>query len=88
MFLVLRYFLLFVEITCGLLLIGIILMQRSKGQGAGTAFGGGMGESLFGSRAGNVLTKMTVVLTIIFLIYLRISPLSLNIGNMKKNGDC
>jgi len=31
-------------------------------------FGGGMGESLFGSRAGNVLTRMTVMLAVVFMV--------------------
>jgi hypothetical protein len=34
----------------------------------GLAFGAGMGETLFGSQVGNVLTKITVVLSVIFLI--------------------
>jgi len=65
---ILRYLLVFVEVVCGLLLIGVILLQRTKGQGVGLAFGSGMGESLFGSRVGNVLTKTTVVLGIVFLV--------------------
>ena len=64
----LRSFLILVEVICSVLLIGLILMQRSKSEGLGTAFGGGMGESLFGSRAGNVLSKMTVILGIVFLV--------------------
>jgi len=32
------------------------------------AFGSGMGESLFGSQVGNVLTRSTVVLAIVFLV--------------------
>ena len=40
------------------LLIGLILIQRSKNEGmGGLAMGAGMGEALFGSRAGNVLTR-------------------------------
>ena len=35
--------------------------------GPGLAFGAGAGESLFGARAGNVLSKATVVLGIVFL---------------------
>lgn len=61
------YILIIIEVICCLLLIGVILLQQSKSQGLGMAFGGGMGESLFGSRAGNVLTKITIVLTIVFL---------------------
>ena len=58
------------EGLCGILLVAIILLQKSKGQGAaaGLAFGAGMGESLFGAQATNILQKITVVLTTIFLV--------------------
>ena len=56
-----------IEVVCCLLLIGIILLQKSKSEGLGLAFGAGAGESLFGARAGNVLSKATVVLGIVFL---------------------
>lgn len=56
-----------IEALVSLLLIGIILLQKSKSEGLGMAFGAGMGESLFGARAGNVLTKATIVLGVIFL---------------------
>ena len=56
------------EVIVCLLLIGVILMQRSKGEGAvGLGFGGGMGEAIFGAQMGNVLTRATVVLGFIFL---------------------
>lgn len=64
---ILRYILIVVEVLCCLMLIGVILLQQSKSQGMGLAFGGGMSESLFGSRAGNVLTKFTVILALVFL---------------------
>jgi len=59
---------LIVEVLSAFLLIVVILAQKSKDQGLGMAFGGGMGESLFGSRAGNVLTRMTVVLAVVFML--------------------
>jgi len=64
---ILRYIFILVEILCCLLLIGVILLQQAKSQGMGVAFGGGMSETLFGSRAGNILTKTTIVLAVIFL---------------------
>ncbi|MGD9873450.1 MAG: preprotein translocase subunit SecG [Kiritimatiellia bacterium] len=64
---IIRAMLLAVEGLSCLLLIGLILLQKSKGGGLGGAFGGGMGETLFGSRAGNVLTKGTIILGIIFM---------------------
>lgn len=60
--------LLIVEVVTAFLLIVVILAQKSKDQGLGMAFGSGMGESLFGSRAGNVLTRMTITLAIVFMI--------------------
>jgi preprotein translocase subunit SecG len=56
-----------VEVICCLLLIGLILLQKSKSEGLGMAFGAGAGESLFGARAGNVLSKATVILGIVFM---------------------
>ncbi len=63
----LKSLLVVVEVICCLLLIGLVLLQKSKSEGLGMAFGAGAGESLFGARAGNVLSKATVVLGIIFM---------------------
>ena len=43
-----------------LFLIGIILIQRGKGGGLAGAFGGMGGSSAFGTKAGDVFTKITV----------------------------
>ena len=59
--------LIFIEIVSALLLVGFILLQKTKDEGLGLACGAGVGETLFGSRAGNVLTKITVGLAIVFL---------------------
>lgn len=64
---IIRFILIAVEIVSCLMLIGVILLQQSKGGGMGTAFGGGMSETIFGSRAGNILTKVTITLAIVFL---------------------
>ena len=56
------------EVRVCLLLIGVILLQRSKGSGAGVSFGGGAAEAVFGAQMGNVLTKSTVILAIVFLV--------------------
>jgi len=65
---ILRYILIIVEVICSLMLIGLVLLQKTKSEGLGMAFGSGMGETLFGSRAGNVLSKATVALAIIFML--------------------
>jgi len=65
---ILTYICLTVQVLCCVLLLGVILIQRTKSQGMGLAFGAGMGESLFGSQVGNVLTKLTVTLGVVFLV--------------------
>ncbi len=68
-----------------LLLIGVILLQRSKGSGVGMSFGGGAGEAIFGAQMGNVLTKVTVILAGIFLFNTII--LSLLVARSGSGGD-
>lgn len=63
----LKALLIVVEVLSCLLLIGLILLQRSKSEGLGLAFGAGAGEALFGARAGNVLSKATVILGVVFM---------------------
>ncbi len=63
----LKALLIVVLTLCCLLLIGLILLQKSKSEGLGLAFGAGAGESLFGARAGNVLSKATVTLGVVFM---------------------
>ncbi len=63
-----RYLLVLIEALVSVMLIGVILIQRTKSQGLGMALGGQMGEALFGARMGNVLTRVTVILGIVFLV--------------------
>lgn len=56
------------EIIICFLMSGVILLQKPKDGGLGVSFGGGMGESLFGAQMGNVLTKVTVGLAVMFLL--------------------
>ena len=62
------YILLVLEVIVCFMLLAVILVQRSKSQGAGMAFGAGMGETMFGSQVGNILTRSTVILGITFLV--------------------
>ncbi len=64
---IVQFILVAIEVITALLLIIIILMQRAKNEGLGLAFGSGMGEALFGSRAGNILTKLTIILAVVFM---------------------
>ena len=61
-------------------LIMIVLIQSGKGGGMGGLFGGSGSQSLFGSTAGNVLTRITTVSAVIFLVG------SLGIGYMASKG--
>ncbi len=56
-----------VEVIVAILLIGIILLQPSKSGGGLGSVGGGVTEQVFGATAGNVLTKITVWLSAIFM---------------------
>ena len=58
-------FLQFVLVIVCILLVGVILLQRNKGAGAGVTFGGG--EAVFGADMGNVLTRSTIVLGFLFV---------------------
>lgn len=55
----------FVLVIVCILLVCVILLQRNKGAGAGVTFGGG--EAVFGADMGNVLTRSTIVLGVLFL---------------------
>jgi preprotein translocase subunit SecG len=50
-----------IVLLTGLILIGIILIQRGKGGGLAGAFGGVGGSSPFGSRAGDLFTRITLI---------------------------
>lgn len=51
-----------------ILLIIVVLMQDDQGEGLGGIFGGGSSSTPFGSSSGNVLTKITGILGVIFIV--------------------
>jgi preprotein translocase subunit SecG len=53
-------------VISAILLIGIVLLQDEQGDGMGGIFGGGSGTA-FGSRSGNILTRITSILAVVFL---------------------
>ena len=59
-----------VIVLLSLFLIGIILIQRGKGGGLAGAFGGVGGSRAFGTKAGDVFTKITVGLAIGWILLL------------------
>jgi len=71
----------------GLLLIFIVLLQRGRGGGLAGALGGMGGTSAFGTRAGDVFTKITIGLAIIWTIAAAGNVYALRItGNKYKGG--
>lgn len=54
------------------LLIGLILIQRGKGGGLAGAFGGVGGSSAFGSRAGDLFTRITLGFAAVWLLLIMI----------------
>ena len=62
------YAIMAVFVVCSILLVLVVLMQRPRSEGLGTAFGGGVTDTVFGAQTSDVLTKMTVWLGGIFFI--------------------
>jgi len=49
-------------------LVVIVLLQSGKGEGLAGMLGGGGGQAIFGARAGDVLSRTTTVLAIVFMV--------------------
>jgi preprotein translocase subunit SecG len=52
----------------GAFLMIVILLQRGRGGGLAGAFGGMGGQSAFGTKAGDVFTRITIVIAILWVI--------------------
>lgn len=50
------------------LLVVVVLLQRGRGGGLAGAFGGAGGQSAFGTKAGDVFTRITVVMAIVWVM--------------------
>lgn len=57
-----------VFVLCSMTLILVVLIQKGKGGGLSSAFGGGMASGILGSKTGDFLTWFTIVLVGIFLM--------------------
>jgi preprotein translocase subunit SecG len=57
-----------VVLLLSLFLILLVLIQRGKGGGLAGAFGGVGGSSAFGSRAGDLFTKITIGVAAVWLV--------------------
>ncbi len=54
-------------IICSVVLILVVLVQKGRGGGLSAALGGGMASGILGSKTGDFLTWLTIVLVGIFL---------------------
>ncbi len=60
-------FLTVVHLLVAALMVVLVLMQKSKDQGVGAAFGGGMTDTMFGAGTTSALVRMTIWCACIFL---------------------
>lgn len=72
--------------ACGVLLIFIILLQRGRGGGLAGALGGAGGQSAFGTKAGDVFTKITVGLAMVWVLFAVINIYAMGSGSTKFKG--
>lgn len=72
------YFLMTLLGFSGLFLIGLVLLQRGRGGGLAGAFGGMGGQSAFGTKAGDVFTKITIVVASAWILLCAGSVLALH----------
>lgn len=56
------------HVVVSIILVVVILLQAGKGGGLSDTFGGGTAQNIFGSRAGDFLSRATSVCAIVFLI--------------------
>ena len=68
-----------------LFLILLVLVQRGKGGGLAGAFGGMGGQSAFGTKAGDMFTKITVVVVAVWITLNVISPFALDSSGKSLN---
>ncbi len=55
-------------VACCIILILVILIQKGRGGGLSAAFGGGGAGGLLGTKTGDFLTWVTIVLVSVFLL--------------------
>ncbi|MFK7817300.1 MAG: preprotein translocase subunit SecG [Planctomycetaceae bacterium] len=64
----------------------IVLIQRGRGGGLAGAFGGAGGSSAFGTKAGDVFTKITIVLALVWFLLAGLSGITLRAKETRFTG--
>lgn len=67
-------------VLAGVFLIFLVLIQRGKGGGLAGMLGGSGGSSAFGSRAGDLFTRITVITAAVWVALIMILIKSLPSG--------
>lgn len=65
-------------------MILLILIQRGKGGGLAGAFGGMGGQSAFGTKAGDMFTKITVIVAVLWFLLCIFSILGLKSSGVRR----
>jgi preprotein translocase subunit SecG len=63
-----QYLIMLLLLLVSVFLILLILIQRGKGGGLAGAFGGMGGQSAFGAKAGDTFMRITVVVSLIWIL--------------------
>lgn len=71
-----------VLVISSLFLICLVLIQRGKGGGLAGAFGGAGGASAFGTKAGDIFTKITMYTAVIWIVLNMLSVYLSNQGSV------
>ena len=74
-------------VICSLFLICLVLIQRGKGGGLAGAFGGVGGSSAFGTKAGDVFTKVTMYVAGIWIAISMLLVILVNRGPTSAWGE-
>ena len=82
MFSLVRFLLGLGLVLTSLFLIFLVLIQRGRGGGLAGAFGGAGGQSAFGTKAGDVFTKITVGVAAFWIV---LCVLSVNILGLQQS---
>ena len=72
--------LMFLLLLTAVFLIVLVLIQRGKGGGLAGAFGGMGGQSAFGTKAGDLFTKITIGVAAFWIILCMVTVKVLGIG--------
>ena len=70
-----------------LFMICLILIQRGKGGGLAGAFGGVGGSSAFGTKSGDVFTKVTMITATVWIVLSMINVVLHNTGGQSAWGS-